>query len=96
MIMTPVRAPRANAFAERLVRTVRTECLDWMLIVGRRHLFRVLVEYFDHYNEQRPHRGLALDAPGDSNKTVCASSVRSIRTRKRLGGLISEYHPAAV
>jgi putative transposase len=63
VILTPVRAPRANAFAERFVRTVRAESLDWILIQSRRHLHRVLVEYIDHYNEQRPHRGLALDTP---------------------------------
>ena len=50
MIRTPVQAPRANAYAERFVGTVRRECLDWMLIVGRRHLARVLHLYIDHYN----------------------------------------------
>lgn len=96
VILTPVRAPRANAFAERFVRTVRTECLDWMLIQGRRHLHRVLVEYVDHYNEQRPHRGLTLDTPRGPIKSLRASSsCLSIRTRDRLGGLIHEYYPAA-
>ena len=57
IIRTPVRAPRANAFAERFVGTVRRECLDRMLIFGRRHLERVLAEYVVHYNEHRPHRG---------------------------------------
>ena len=47
---TPVRAPKANAIAERFVRTVRDECLDWLLILNRRHLERVLRVYFDHYN----------------------------------------------
>lgn len=63
IIQTPVRAPRANAFAERWVRTVRSECLDWMLVVGRRHLERVLQTYAAHYNRARPHRGLALKTP---------------------------------
>jgi transposase len=58
IIKTPIQAPNANAFAERWVRTVRQECLDWMLIWGRRHLERVLDEYVRHYNDQRPHRGL--------------------------------------
>lgn len=49
VICTPIRAPRANAFAERWVRTVRTECLDWMLILGRGHLERVLGVYVEHY-----------------------------------------------
>jgi transposase InsO family protein len=63
VIRTPIRAPRANAFAERWVRTVRTECLDWTLVRGRRHLDRVLQTYTSHYNKARPHRGLgARDA----------------------------------
>ncbi len=63
VIHTPVRAPQANAYAERFVRTVRTECLDWLLIVGRRHLEHVLRIYIQHYNRERPHRGLALQPP---------------------------------
>jgi putative transposase len=52
VICTPIRAPKANAFAERWVCTVRTECLDWMLILGRRHLERVLGEYVEHYQRR--------------------------------------------
>jgi len=63
VIRTPVRAPRANAFAERFVGTVRRECLDQMLIFGRRHLEQVLAEYIDHYNGHRPHRALDQQAP---------------------------------
>ncbi|MGH2576454.1 MAG: integrase core domain-containing protein, partial [Actinomycetota bacterium] len=55
IIKTPIRAPMANAFAERWVRTVRTECLDWMLIFGRRHLERILWIYAAHYNGRRSH-----------------------------------------
>ena len=58
----PIRSPRANAFAER-VRTVRAECLDWTLVLGRRHLERVLRAYTAHYNEARPNRGLDLRTP---------------------------------
>ena len=57
VVKTPVRAPRANAYAERWVRSVRDECLDWILIWNRRHLERVLSAYVDHYNLARPHRG---------------------------------------
>jgi transposase InsO family protein len=64
VILTPIRAPQANAFAERWVRTVRTECLDWTLVSGRRHLERILRIYVEHYNLVRPHRGLHLAAPG--------------------------------
>jgi transposase InsO family protein len=58
-----VRAPKANAFAERFVRTARAECLDWLLIVNRRHLERVLRVFIDHYNTHRPHRALSLMPP---------------------------------
>ena len=63
VVKTPIRAPKANAFAERWVRTVRTECLDWMLVFGRRHLERILEIYTAHYNGRRPHRGLELKTP---------------------------------
>jgi len=63
IVRTPIRAPRANAFAERWVRTVRVECLDGMLLLGRRHAEQVLRAYAAHYNEARPHRGLDLRTP---------------------------------
>src|SRR5262249_37087997 len=63
VVRTPVRAPRANAFAERWVGTVRRECLDWLLITGEQHLRPVLREYAAHYNAARPHRALGLRPP---------------------------------
>src|ERR671934_40486 len=66
-VKTPVRAPRANAIAERFVRTVRSECLDWLLILNRRHLERVLRTYVDQYNRERPHRALDLRPPQPRN-----------------------------
>src|SRR5262249_28547106 len=63
VVKTPVRAPKANAIAERFVRTVRSECLDWLLILNRRHLERVLRLYVAHYNRERPHRALELAPP---------------------------------
>jgi putative transposase len=94
VIHTPVRAPRANAFAERFVRTVRAECLDWLLILGRRHLEHVLRTYTAHYNDERPHRSLALLAPDASNRHAQAAT-DSIERRDVLGGLIHEYRAAA-
>jgi transposase InsO family protein len=63
-LVTPVQAPNANAYAERWIRTVRAECLDWLLIVGRGHLEQALRIYLRHYNRHRPHRALALEPPG--------------------------------
>src|SRR5206468_1026661 len=94
VIHTPIRAPQANAYAERFVRTVRAECLDWLLIVGRCHLERVLRIYTAHYNRERPHRGLALLSP-DSTDADPPRRGGEIKRRDRLGGLIHEYHRAA-
>ena len=95
MIRTPVRSPRANAVAERWVRTVRTECLDQLLVVGRRHLEQILREYLAHYNRERPHRALALAAPARELREPRGSPPTEIRRRDVLGGLIHEYHAAA-
>jgi hypothetical protein len=94
VIHTPIRAPQANAYAERFVKTVRTECLDWLLIVGRRHLETVLRIYTAHYNRERPHRGLALLGP-DWTSVDPPPTGEGIKRRDRLGGLIHEYHRAA-
>jgi hypothetical protein len=95
VIRTPIRAPRANAFAERFVRTVG-ECLDHMLIYGRRHLDRVLKTYIMHYDAERPHRGLRLASPAGS-RTVVGHCVKqgTVSRRDVLGGLIHEYRWAA-
>jgi transposase InsO family protein len=97
VIRTPIQAPNANAFAERWVRTVRSDCLDRILILGRSHLERVLRVYTSHYNGHRPHRALQLVPPdgGDAipvNHTRGASAVRRLDL---LGGLIHEYRQAA-
>jgi putative transposase len=63
VVKTPPRAPQANAFAERCVRTVRADCLDWTLIWNQRHLHRVLSRYVEHYNTGRPHCGINLEPP---------------------------------
>ena len=63
MLVTPMQAPNASVSAERLIRTVRAECLDWLLIVGRGHLEQVLRVYVEHYNRHRAYRTLQLQAP---------------------------------
>jgi len=95
VIKTPVRSPQANAFAERWVRTVRTECLDWMLVFGRRHLERVLRTYTCHYNRRRPHRGLGLATPEPRPGPDSLADGVGVRRRDVLGGLIHEYELAA-
>jgi transposase InsO family protein len=95
VIRTPIRAPNANAFAERWVETLRAECLDWLLILGPRHLDRVLPTYVQHYNRQRPHRGLQLRAPERRAPIKQAEGVRPVERRDLLGGLVHEYRRAA-
>ena len=97
VVKIPPRAPRANAYAERWVRTVRAECLDWTLICNERHLRRVLAEYLRHYNTVRPHRSLDLQPPRPTHRLrlvpgTCESSVQRVDV---LGGLIHEYRRAA-
>ena len=91
-ILTPVRAPRANAFAERWVRTARQDCLDHLLVLSRPHLERILAEYVEHYNRGRPHRSLDLMPP---RPTAQAAGTGAIRRYDVLGGLIHEYNLAA-
>ena len=98
VIRTPIRAPRANAYAERFVGTIRRECLDWILILSRGHLERVLNAYVDHYNSHRPHRALKLvppDAAAPTLHLVATGPDRPIHRRELLGGLIHEYRRAA-
>jgi transposase InsO family protein len=87
------RSPRANAYAERWVRTARSECTDRMLIFGERHLRTVLTEYAAHYNRHRPHRSLDLRAPA-AGADVIRLPVGRIERRQVLGGLINEYERA--
>jgi putative transposase len=95
VLKTPVRAPRANAYAERWVGPVRRELLDRMLIFGRRHLQSVMTEYVDHYNGHRPHRSLGQAPPLGSTQPRVALAGRRVVRRDRVGGLIGEYSQAA-
>jgi putative transposase len=104
ILKTPYRTPNANAFAERFVRTVRSECLDHLLILNEAHLERVLRSYARHYNHHRPHQGLSQEIPAPERLapltvgSTCGPQLRYLRCRAgrirrhdRLGGLIHEY-----
>jgi transposase InsO family protein len=93
VIRTPIAAPRANSHMERQIGSTRRECLDWLLILNRRHLERVLTEWLEHYNTARPHRGLDLQTPIARSDPVVRSG--PVRCDERLGGLLREYSRAA-
>ena len=86
---------RANAYAERFVRTVRTEGLDRIFVLSERHLESVLKTYVRHYNQERPHRGLNLRIPEGGPPVSLTGATGPIVRRDRLGGLIHEYHRKA-
>jgi putative transposase len=90
IIRTPVRAPRANAIAERFIGTLRRECLDHLLITRPRHLAVVLEEYVEHYNTHRPHRSLNQHPPAGHTPPPSGATIRPLRP-DRLGGLVHEY-----
>ena len=98
IIRTPLRSPRANAFAERFVGTIRRECLDRMLIVHRRQLEVVLAEFVEHYNTHRPHRSLDQTPPLRMSPVpppTPSPDATRLRRSDRLGGLIHECRLAA-
>ncbi|WP_327010735.1 integrase core domain-containing protein [Dactylosporangium sp. NBC_01737] len=94
VLRTPPQAPRANAYAEHWVGTVRRECTDRILIAGQRHLTSVLTEYTAHYNCHRPHRSLSQQPPNPPPQVVDLTAAR-VQRRPILGGLINEYTQAA-
>jgi transposase InsO family protein len=91
----PCPLSRANAFAERFVRTARAECLDWVLIRGERHLERALRTFVKHYNHERPHRGIDLEVPVPYLTLQRFSDCAAVHRTDRLGGLLHEYRVAA-
>ncbi len=97
IIKSPVRAPRANAICERVIGSLRRECLDRMLIFGSRHLETVLAEYVEHYNSHRPHRSLSQRAPSAPDMPPPRDDVDGARLRRTdcLAGLIHEYRMVA-
>jgi transposase InsO family protein len=92
IVLTPVQAPNANAYAERFVRSIREECLDRLILLGERRLIRAIDEFMVHYHRERNHQGLGnrLIAPGP-----CRFAGSQVRCRERLGGLLRYYHRAA-
>jgi putative transposase len=94
VVRIPPRCPRANCFAERFVRTLRTELTDRMLIFSQRHLRVVLTEYVRHYNGRRPHRARDLRPPRPTHPVMNLSH-EHITRRPVLGGLINEYERVA-
>jgi putative transposase len=93
-IRTPIAAPKANSHIERQIGSTRRECLDWLLILNRRHLERVLIVWFEHYNQARPHRGLELRTPIARSDPV--ETLGPVICKERLGGLLREYSRAAM
>ena len=97
VIRTPVQTPEANGIAERFVRTTRSECLDWLLILNVQHLEHAVTVFVDHYNSHRPHRSLGL-APPNGPRAITPGTIGqplNVRRRDRLGGLLREYERAA-
>ena len=92
VVPTPYRAPNANAFAARWIRSVRTECLDKLLIINQAHLRRVMREYVMFFNTERPHQGLAQQIPVSKRDHANNGPVRC---RAMLGGVIHNYYRAA-
>jgi transposase InsO family protein len=90
-ISTPIRAPRANAGIERLIGTLRRECLDHVIVLNERHLTSVLTEFVRYYNQDRPHRTLGLQAPEPKLRPMTGP----IRSRPVLNGLHHIYERAA-
>ena len=97
IVRTPFRTPQANGVAERFVRTVRFERLDWLLILNEQHLSRVLAVFVAHYDGHRPHRALGLKPPDPRRGAAASAEQGEIRVehRDRLGGLVNEYVRAA-
>lgn len=92
VVLIPERAPNANAYAERFVRSIKEECLDRLIPIGEQHFRRAVAEYVAHYHEERNHQGFG-------NRLIAGSPVIDkagrVRRRPRLGGLLNFYERAA-
>jgi len=92
VVRLPARSPNLNAFAERFVLSIRSECLDRIIPLGEWHLRRAVSEYLKHYHQERNHQGLG-NVLIDSS--TAANAKGRVRRRQRLGGLLSYYHREA-
>ena len=92
VVLTPYRAPNANAYAERFVRSIKEECLSRVIPFGERRLRRTIVEYVEHYHRERTHQGIANVLIAGASVT---NAIGAIRRRPRLGGLLNFYERAA-
>jgi transposase InsO family protein len=92
IVLTPVQAPNANAYAERFVRSIRAECLDRRILLGERRLLRAVDEFVAHYLGERNHQGLSNELISPETHPAHGTHVRC---RERLGGLLRYYHRAA-
>jgi transposase InsO family protein len=92
IVLMPVRAPNATAYAERFVRSIREECLDRLILFGERRLFRALDEFVAHYHGERNHQGLGNEL---IDPAAAVAGATRVRCRDRLGGLLRYYHRAA-
>ena len=88
-VRLPARSPNLNAYAERFVLSIKSECLSRLILLGEAHLRNAVFEYVAHYNEERPHQGIDgrfVVPPANENRSG------PIERRERLGGLLSFYH----
>ena len=91
ILLTSYQAPNMNAYAERFVRSIKLECLDQMIFLGRESLVRAIAEYAAHYHDERSHQGIG-------NRLICGAEAQSmgcVEVRQRLGGLLNYYHRQA-